>query len=141
MEADSPDKKTEAKYMSTVSSSLSSGLQALSNADLLPSNLTTQQLQNASPAELTQNAIANAELTTISSLFGNSTSTSDSVSLSSNLDAVLFGDTSSTSSATSNPLLQALDSATTTSANCATSAATSPASSDTNPGSLFSYMG
>jgi len=47
--------------MSTIPSALSAGPQALYNNGLLPSNLTPTELQNASPAQLTQLSISNAE--------------------------------------------------------------------------------
>ena len=130
--------------MSTISSSLPAGLTALSNAGLLPSNLTTQQLQQASPAELTQNAIDNVEETTISALFGDTASASDTASLSSELTNSLFGTSTASGSSTTDPILQALDSALPTSGTSATNATTASALTDSNDagvGTLFSYMG
>ena len=134
--------------MSTTSSSLSAGLQVLSNAGLLPSNLTQQQLQSASPAQLTQMAIANAQSADVTSLFGDSASSSDTVNLSD--DALtLLGDSTMSSSNTSEPALQALETAIANTSDLGSVAgtATSPSASipdntaATELGTLFNYIG
>ena len=135
--------------MSINSSSLSAGLQALSNNRSLPSNMTAQQLKTATPGQLTQIEVANVESTAISSLFNGGGSASDSVNLSSNLTSSLFGSaTDSNSSATSDPLLQALESAVMNSGSTVPTATanSSTAATTTNPdsgtiGTLFSYLG
>ena len=135
--------------MSLNSSSLSAGLQALSNDGLLPSNMTAQQLKTATPGQLTQLEVANVESSAISSLFGGGASASDSVNLSSNLSSSLLGgSTDANGSATADPLLQALESAVANVGGTASSGTTqsSTAASATNPGSetigtLFSYLG
>ncbi len=72
--------------MSTTPSALSAGLQALYNNGLLPSNLTPAEPPNASPAQLTQLSISNADADASAALFGDSGSaSSDSVALSANV--------------------------------------------------------
>jgi hypothetical protein len=93
--------------MSTTSSSLSAGLQVLSNAGLLPSNLTPQQLQSASPAQLTQIAIASVQSAAVTSLFGGAASLSDSGNMSDNV-LTLLGDSAISNGDMSEPALQAL---------------------------------
>lgn len=123
--------------MSSISSSLPSGLQDLVNSGLLPSNLTSQQVQDSTPAELTQTAIDNVELTTVSGLLGDGTSSSSSDTVSQTLESALLGQTSSTSNTDS--LIQALDSNMLSGASNSSSTSESTASDGT--GSLFSYMG
>ncbi len=132
--------------MSTIPSSLSAGLQVLSNDGLLPSNLTSQQLKNASPGELTQLAIDNAESSVASSLFGGAASSPDSVNLSENLTSTLLGGSTASNGGTTDPILQALETAETNSGAASTTGTTtsSAASLNTNAdsiGTLFSYMG
>jgi len=135
--------------MSINSSSLSAGLQVLSNDGLLSSNLTAQQLQSATPGQLTQLEMANVESTNVSALFNGGGSADDSVGLSANLTSSLLGGlTGSNSSATSDPVLQALETTLANSGITATSGTTnsSTAASATNPGSdaigtLFNYLG
>jgi hypothetical protein len=134
--------------MSTISSSLPAGLEALSKDGLLPSNLTSEQLRNASPAELAQLAINNVESTAVSSLFGAVSSSSDSVSLNENPASTLFGGASSSNSGT-DPILQALETAVTNSSNIASANGTTTSASAAGPtgtgidgiGTLFSYLG
>jgi hypothetical protein len=127
--------------MSTSSSSLSAGLQALVNDGLLPANVTSQQLQNASPGQLTQVEINSVESNTVSSLFAAGGSASeDSVSLSGATDS---------NGGTTNSLLQALETAVTGSNNSAATSATTGLSTDASSanagsdtiGTLFSYLG
>ncbi len=135
--------------MSTTPSALSAGLQALSNAGLLPTNLTTQQLESTSPAELTKIAIGNIESGGISSLFGDAASSGDSVNLSDNLTAELMGLSTTSSGGNTDPILQALEAAATSSNNAlgitgAASTTATPNLTDTAStavGSLFSYLG
>src|SRR5271167_5054284 len=99
--------------MSTSPSSLSAGLQALYNDGLLPSNLTPAELQNASPAQLTQLSVSNAEAEASATLFGGSGSASgDSVALSPDVESMLLGTANSeagtASSGSTDPILEAL---------------------------------
>ena len=135
--------------MSTSSSSLSAGLQAIVNDGLLPSNLTAKQLQNASPGQLTQIAIDNVESADMSSLFGASASASDTVSLSGNLSASPFGQSSGSNTSTADSVLEALETnlaISSTSAAASGTSGSSTALSSGNPasdtiGTLFSYLG
>ena len=141
--------------MSINTGSLSAGVQILANDGLLPSNLIAQQLKTATPGQLTQMEIANVESNVMSSLFNGGGSAADSVNLSGSVDLAssLFGgaSTDSNSSATNDPLMQALEAAVTTSVSpssvAATQSHTATATSGTStPGSdtigtLFSYLG
>lgn len=99
--------------MSTTPSVLSGGLEALYNNGLLPSNLTAAELQNASPAQLTQLSISNADAEASAALLGESGSASgDSVALSANVESLLLGGANSAagtaSSASTDPILESL---------------------------------
>jgi len=135
--------------MSTSPSSLSAGLQALYNDGLLPSNLTPAELQNASPTQLTQLSISNAEAEASAAMFGASESSSeDSVGLSPNVEAMLLGSANSpagtTSSVSTDPILEALATSQLNSSDAALAGVNSATASGIDGGSiatLFSYIG
>jgi hypothetical protein len=112
--------------MSTTPSS-TSYLQILSNAGLLPSSLSTTQLENAPPGEVAQLAIVNIESAGLASLFGVSASSIDSVSLSDNAAATLLGESTSSETTPADALLQALATSTSGMDNAASTSASSPA--------------
>ncbi len=136
--------------MSISASSLSAGVQVLANDGLIPSSVTSQQLQTATPSQLLQLEVNNVESSALSSVFSGSAPTSDSVSLSGNPASSLLGGSSNSNSGTTSPLLQALESAvsnissTTTATTAATdSSATTDLADATSEtiGTLFSYLG
>jgi hypothetical protein len=134
--------------MSTIPSSLPAGLQVLSNDGLLPSNLTAQQLQNSSPQQLTQLSIDNVELSSVASLFGGAASSSNSVNPGEDLVSALLGGSTASNSGSTDPILQAIETAMTNASNAvstsgtAASTATSvPSTGTDNIGTLFNYMG
>jgi hypothetical protein len=135
--------------MSTTPSALSAGLQALYNNGLLPSNLTTSELQNASPAQLTQLSISNAEAEASSALFGDSDSASgDTVALSANAESMLLGGANSaagtTTSGPTDPILEALAASQVNTSDAALAGVHSSSASQTGSAStatLFSYLG
>ncbi len=135
--------------MSTTPSSLSAGVQALYNAGLLPSNLTQSELQNASPAQLTQLSISNAEAQASSALFGDTgLAVGDSVALSPNAESMLLGAADpaagTTSSVSTDPILAALASSQLNTSDAALAGVNSPTVAGTDGGpttTLFSYLG
>jgi hypothetical protein len=139
----------EQSAMSTSPSSLSAGLQALYNDGLLPSNLTTAELQNASPAQLTQLSISNLEAEASAAMFGASESFSeDSVGLSPDVEAMLLGSVNSaagtTSSVSTDPILEALATSQLNSSDAALAGVNSETASGVATGStatLFNYLG
>jgi hypothetical protein len=133
--------------MSTTPSALSAGLQALYNNGLLPSNLTPGQLQNASPAQLTELSISDAEAVASAALLGDSGSASgDTVALSANVESILLGGANpaagTTSSASTDPILEALAASQLNTSDAALSGA-APASGveGGSTTTLFSYLG
>jgi hypothetical protein len=135
--------------MSTAPTSLSAGMQALYNSGLLPSNLTSAELQNASSSELAQISISSAEAEASAALFGDSASSNgDSVALSPSVEAMLLGTKSSaaesTSSASTDPILEALEASQMNAGDAALTGATSVPPNGTggvSAATLFSYLG
>ena len=133
--------------MSTTPSALSAGLQALCNNGLLPSNLTPAEMQDASPAQLTELSISNAEAEASATLFGDSGSTSgDSVALSPDVESMLLGTANPTlaTSSPTDPVLEALAASQLNASDAVLSGVNSAPASGTVGGSaatLFSHLG
>ncbi len=133
--------------MSTTPSALSAGLQALYNSGLLPSNLTQADLQNASPAQLTQLSITNAEAQASAALFGGSGSTSgDSVALSPDVESMLLGTANSaagtTNAGATDPILEALAASQLNASDAALTGSTAAGGvGGASTPTLFSYLG
>ena len=133
--------------MSTIPSALSAGLQALYNNGLLPSNLNPAELQNASPAQLTQLSISNAEAEASATLLGDSGSSSgDSVALSASVESMLLGAANpaagTMSSASTDPILDALAASELNASDAALSGSASASGAEGGSTTAsFSYLG
>lgn len=103
--------------------SSTSGIQQLSNAGLLPSSLSRSVLNLASPTQLNQMVGSGVALQEVNTLFGLGTSSTDSATLSPTANALIQEinppAATSTSSASTDPLTQAVSNELTASLNAA----------------------
>ena len=103
--------------------SSTSGIQQLSNAGLLPSSLSQSVLNQASPTQLNQMVGSGVALQEVNTLFGLGSSSTDSATLSPTANALIQEinptATTSTRSASTDPLTQAVSNELTSSLNAA----------------------
>jgi hypothetical protein len=127
---------------SSPTSSLSAGVQQLYNDGLLPSNLSTSTLKNASAGQLNKIAASSIASQEVNVLLGGGSSVSDTASLSSTATNALLQEinpSSTTGSSTTDALTAAVNNALTSSLNAAVKKFAAP-TSNTTTGSQINLL-